>query len=204
MESGASTGATATGLSRARRSWWRAPTRRSSWTTRTSSPRPGSAGSTTTGSSPFGLRHRSWSTTGTWRASSGCPSPGAVSISTAALHLRRDVREVYLDRLARTHPQLAEETAVKYAAHTCSRPSNASCRAGAPAGGWGPGRAMAVPPSATIDSCRSACDAVAITGGRGPPGAWEPSSYHAPEDAHLRRGPEGMSDVTGRRSEQRP
>lgn len=43
-----------------------------------------------------------------------CAGAGAASISPVALHLRPGVRPVYLERLARTHPELAAATAARY------------------------------------------------------------------------------------------
>jgi DNA repair photolyase len=43
-----------------------------------------------------------------------CVEAGAASISTVLLHLRPGVREVYLSRLAETHPQLVPEVRRRY------------------------------------------------------------------------------------------
>jgi DNA repair photolyase len=45
---------------------------------------------------------------------SACVDAGARSISTVLLHLRPGVREVYLSRLARTHPQVVADTRRRY------------------------------------------------------------------------------------------
>ncbi|MHB1930571.1 MAG: hypothetical protein ACYCUG_14360, partial [Acidimicrobiales bacterium] len=49
-----------------------------------------------------------------WAVVEACVAAGAVSVGSVALHRRPGVRDLYLERLARTHPQLAAETAARY------------------------------------------------------------------------------------------